>query len=649
MKRIVLISVFMIISFFVVNINISAEEIINLYHEPTIDDRFENDKIIVTLEKEYSEVNKKINKETFGFIDENILEKNNISIVQDMNIFNQIGVKEIKDLSKVDNPNKILDKDEYMQILELTLSQPGKQNVLDAISLLEQIYCVHAAEPVYIFENVPFSISSVDDYYSDQWALHDTYGINIEPLWDILEETMNPIQVGVFERYVDVSHSDLLGRVTAEQMSNTADDGHGSHVTGIIGAKNDNQGIRGIVQSNIVVLGAVNTSFAYMYQILMNKEIKIVNVSQGNGILNERTGEINTRDANSYEKNMINNFGTSGGIVVAGAGNTQSNIDVDPVYPASYSNPNNGSNYLANVISVGAIDKYGNLATFDPNNPNFKGSNYGSNSVQIYAPGKEIKSTINDDSYGSMSGTSMAAPHVTGVAALIMSIENIYGYTGVTGYSYVERIKDSIINGSRAHSITLPNGQTQNVKILDATKVFKYYVETYLISSNSNIYLSQNNINQNFSKIINNSNYYTDKNYVIRLDQNYTREYSFLVTSDQQFEVKLFDSSFNEININKVITNNSIAFDFNGIMTNVNYMEIKFLGESTQTVNIKVTPKSHSHFFQYEYYNDNYHRKYCECGNSSLEEHIWSLPGLLSTYAIELRLTCENCGYSKIA
>ena len=87
---------------------------------------------------------------------------------------------------------------------------------------------------------------------------------------------------------------------------------------------------------------------------------------------------------------------------MAAAGNDFSDNDEIPTYPANIS--------LPNIISVAATDRFDGLSTF---------SNLGRHTVHLGAPGAEILSTTPRNTYGLLSGTSMAAPHVTGVAALL--------------------------------------------------------------------------------------------------------------------------------------------------------------------------------------------------------------------------------------
>lgn len=95
-----------------------------------------------------------------------------------------------------------------------------------------------------------------------------------------------------------------------------------------------------------------------------------------------------------------------GVIFVAAAGNSYGNNDNDPLYPASYK--------VDNVISVGSISSKGKKSSF---------SNYGKESVHVFAPGSNIISTVQRGDYMKMSGTSMATPHIAGAVGLIISMK----------------------------------------------------------------------------------------------------------------------------------------------------------------------------------------------------------------------------------
>ena len=115
----------------------------------------------------------------------------------------------------------------------------------------------------------------------------------------------------------------------------------------------------------------------------------------------------------------VKNAQSKGHIFVAAAGNSGTNTDSSLAYPSGYN--------LDNVVSVAATDRNDALASF---------SNYGPNTVDLAAPGVQIYSTLKGNSYGSMSGTSMAAPFVTGAIALLRDVHPTWTYQQIINQLY---------------------------------------------------------------------------------------------------------------------------------------------------------------------------------------------------------------------
>jgi subtilisin family serine protease len=201
------------------------------------------------------------------------------------------------------------------------------------------------------------------------------------------------------------------------------DNDHGTHVSGTIGAKGDNgTGITGVNWSvSIMPLKMLNANGngsvageieAINYAI--DKEAKIINASF--------TGSIYS----VLEYEAVEMARDAGILFVAAAGNTGTDNDSSPKYPASYN--------LDNVIAVAATDHNDALASF---------SNYGATSVDVAAPGTNIHSTKTGNAYQDMAGTSMATPHVSGLAALIWAED--LSKNGNFTLTY-DQVKDRILN-----------------------------------------------------------------------------------------------------------------------------------------------------------------------------------------------------------
>lgn len=180
------------------------------------------------------------------------------------------------------------------------------------------------------------------------------------------------------------------------------DHGHGSHVAGTIGAKGDDgKGLVGVAW-NVRMMGLKFLSKSGGGS--LEDALKSIDYAtqMGADIMSNSWGGGGFSQA-LYDS--IERASNKGILFVAAAGNHRANNDERPSYPASYEVPN--------VISVAAVDNRGQLASF---------SCYGKTSVDMGAPGVDIMSST-PDGYAVWDGTSMATPHVSGVAALVLSNE----------------------------------------------------------------------------------------------------------------------------------------------------------------------------------------------------------------------------------
>lgn len=183
----------------------------------------------------------------------------------------------------------------------------------------------------------------------------------------------------------------------------TDNHGHGTHIAGIIGAEAGNgKGIAGIApQVSLMVLKYFDPKVAGTDNLKNTINSIRYAVKMGANIINYSGGGT---EYSQDEKNAIEEARKAGILFVAAAGNERSNSDQFRYYPADYG--------LSNIISVTAID---------PRTQVLPSSNYGTETVDIAAPGQNILSTLPNSSYGQMTGTSQATAFVSGAAVLVMA------------------------------------------------------------------------------------------------------------------------------------------------------------------------------------------------------------------------------------
>jgi subtilisin family serine protease len=211
---------------------------------------------------------------------------------------------------------------------------------------------------------------------------------------------------------IDLDHPDLNVDVTNSksftgelESSPDDDNGHGTHVAGIIAAKNNDFGVIGVAPGvQVVALKVVNMDGVGSATTIIAALDYIATETVGsvNDLVNMSLGSSERLTYKLLDEAVIA-VANKGIKIVISAGNK--NDDASYYSPANVNHPN--------VYTISAMDKYDNFATF---------SNYGS-SVDFCEPGVEIYSCFKDGGYKTLSGTSMAAPHAAGIL-LLGSIRN---------------------------------------------------------------------------------------------------------------------------------------------------------------------------------------------------------------------------------
>jgi subtilisin family serine protease len=307
---------------------------------------------------------------------------------------------------------------------------PASTRLYDALAAYRANPDVLYAEPDYI---VNASQIPNDPLFPGMWPLLNTgqnggtagADIKATSAWNITTGSSGVV-IAVIDTGVDYNHPDLAANIFTgpicpggivchgiNEVSNIFhdandpfdDSGHGTHVSGTIGAVGNNSiGVVGI-NWNVTILpckflnsdgvGSVSDAIKCLDFIKSLKDTQGINIVASN----------NSWGGNFFSQALqdaIDRQRQSGILFIAAAGNDFADNDVRPFYPAGLP--------LPNIIAVAATDRDDHRAFF---------SNVGHHTVHVGAPGQEILSTLPGGTYGLESGTSMATPHVTGVAALL--------------------------------------------------------------------------------------------------------------------------------------------------------------------------------------------------------------------------------------
>jgi subtilisin family serine protease len=324
----------------------------------------------------------------------------------------------------------------------------------DVAALLSELSSnpdVAYAEPNFIVHVVAIPN---DTRFGELWGLQNTgqtvggvpgvagADISAVPAWDLSTGSTANV-VAVIDTGIDYNHPDLAANVWSAPAGFTVtlngsvappitiscpagahgfnaitnscdpmdDHNHGTHVAGTIGAVGNNSlGVVGVNWTASIMAakfldstgrGTIANAIKAIEFAIKTKELFDAGGTANVRVLSNSWGGGGFSQALLDEINRADTFNM---LFVAAAGNAATDNDIIPSYPASYNAPN--------VVSVAASDNRDELASF---------SNYGANTVHLGAPGRNVLSTIRGGTYASYSGTSMATPHVSGAAALILS------------------------------------------------------------------------------------------------------------------------------------------------------------------------------------------------------------------------------------
>lgn len=324
-----------------------------------------------------------------------------------------------------------------------------------------------------------------EPFYSYQWGLKNDgqeiympgvrgIDVNAERAWKITEGS-EKVLVGVLDAGIDINNYDLAQNIytnTKEIAENGVDDdhngyiddihgwdfynednsvydsfeedSHGTYVASIIGAPKNEFGILGVSPNvTIVPLKFMSTEYGgntsdaiRAIEYAKNLGVKVINCSWA--------GE-------EYNKALKLAMKRSKILFVCASGNQGRNIDVSPMYPASFD--------LDNIITVGAIDNCGNMADY---------SNYGKKSVDVLAPGDGIIGELPDNMFIITDCTSAAAPFVTGEAALIYSL-----YPNMKAEKAADYIKKNVVKDAKNYKQIRSKGRIDIYRALRSVKKHK--------------------------------------------------------------------------------------------------------------------------------------------------------------------------------
>ena len=289
----------------------------------------------------------------------------------------------------------------------------------------------------------------LSDYQDVLWNVKM---INASKVWDSYYPLIGwsalgkGIKVAVLDTGIDYTHPELSGKVswcaytvgtktyTGTKLSNCADkNGHGTHVSGIIASTINNVGNAGVAPNvTLYAIKVLNNAGYGTYSDIAEGIILAVKGPDGTAGTADDAKILSMSLGGSSDSSVLHDAViwayNNGAIIVAAAGNEG---DGDPstdnvAYPARYSE----------VIAVAAVDSSYNVPSWSSDGPE----------VDVAAPGVNVYSTYKNSGYATLSGTSMATPHVSATVALIQAVRMAYGKQPLTFSQMYEALTKTAVD-----------------------------------------------------------------------------------------------------------------------------------------------------------------------------------------------------------
>jgi serine protease len=311
-------------------------------------------------------------------------------------------------------------------------------HVLRAVAALRAEPGVRYAEPDYLMQ---LAATPDDPSFGQQWGLRNTgqvvngikgtpgADINATAAWNVATDSRSVV-VAELDSGVDYHHRDLAANVWTNPggvggcpagtrgynvVANTCepldDFGHGTQVAGVLGAVGDNGvGVAGVAWRATILPVKWTDSAGHGSTSRLIRALDWALKAKAAGVNVRVVNDSAVFAGTSFSQALsdeLDKLGANNILFVTAAGNNKNDNDITPKYPCSYGK--------ANEVCVAATEQHDRLASF---------SNWGADTVDLAAPGKNILTTMPGGVYGYAKGTSFAAPLVAGAAALTLSVQD---------------------------------------------------------------------------------------------------------------------------------------------------------------------------------------------------------------------------------